>query len=87
MNTHDSGLAHGTSGSPQTTIDNSALEQKVNELKVTPKYVPTKKHDVGGFGSPNPVKTQKEGQKLLDTGYKDGKQIYNITDNGDIVKF
>lgn len=43
MNTHDSGLAHGTSGSPQTTIDNSALEQKVNELKVTPKYVPTKK--------------------------------------------
>ena len=70
MNTHDSGLAHGTSGSPQTTIDNSALEQKVNELKVTPKYVPTKKHDVGGFGSPNPVKIQKEGQKLLDTGYK-----------------
>ena len=45
MNTHDSGLAHGTSGSPQTTIDNSALEQKVNELKVTPKYVPTKKHE------------------------------------------
>lgn len=33
MNTHDSGLAHGTSGSPQTTIDNSALEQKVNELR------------------------------------------------------
>ena len=65
MNTHDSGLAHGTSGSPQTTIDNSALEQKVNELKVTPKYVPTKKHDVGGFGSPNPVKTQKKVKNFL----------------------
>jgi hypothetical protein len=38
-------------------------------------------------GSIDPIKTYSEGQKLLDNGYKEGNQIYNITENGDIVKF
>jgi len=54
----------------------------------SPKYSPTTKHDpVSGYGSPNPIKSHEEGQRLLNTGYKDGKQYYNITDDGQIVKF
>jgi len=53
-----------------------------------PKYSPTSKHDkVSGYGSPDPIKSQVEGQRLLETGYKSGKQYYNITDEGKIVKF
>ena len=35
----------------------------------------------------HPIKTTKEGQHLLDTGYRDGKQVYNITDEKKLVKF
>lgn len=66
------------------------VEQKgeaISEAKDR-KYVPTQKHDPkAGFGSPNPIKTQEEGQRLLDTGIEDGKQVYNITEKGAVVKF
>lgn len=55
--------------------------------KSKPKYVPSPKHAPGGFGSPNPINNRKTGQKLLDTGVKSGKQIYNVTSTGKIVKF
>ena len=31
--------------------------------------------------------TQADGQHLLDTGYRHGRQVYNITRDGIIVKF
>ena len=73
----------------QTSIDNYTAESKANEnsnLK-PPKYVPSLKHEQGRWGSPNPIKSQEEGQHLLDTGYKYGKEIYNVTDSGEVVKF
>lgn len=79
--------SHQGSGK-QITIDNYTAEQKSNENRLSPpKYVPSPKHDEGGWGSKNPIKTKTEGQYLLDTGYKDGKQVYNVTDSGIIVKF
>ena len=63
-----------------STKGNSMIETKRT-------YVPSPKHDEGGWGSPNPISSIKEGQKLLDTGISDGKQIYNITSHGEIVKF
>ena len=56
--------------------------------EVPPLYRPSPKHNPKfGWGSENPIKSQEEGQKLLDTGYKFGKQIYNVASNGDIIKF
>ena len=73
----------------QTSIDNYIAESKANDSSKLnpPKYVPSLKHEQGRWGSPNPIKTQEEGQHLLDTGYKDGKEIYNVTDSGEVVKF
>ena len=53
-----------------------------------PTYTPSPKHEPGhNWGSENPIKTQEEGQELLDTGYSNGKQLYNVTEDGTIVKF
>lgn len=55
---------------------------------VSPTYVPSPKHEPGyGWGSENPISSQSEGQRLLDTGYSNGKQIFNVTDDGTIIKF
>lgn len=90
----DSGLGHGSQGSRQETIEE--LEYKNKELEnenkskseKPPLYKPSPKHnEKGGWGSVNPIKSQEEGQKLLDTGYKEGKQIYNVTSDGKIIKF
>lgn len=51
------------------------------------KYNPNPKHDKNGWGSPNPITDKKEGQDLIDTGLEIGRQIYNITEKGDIVKY
>ncbi len=91
--TSDSGQGHGTNGSPQESIDEVIYPEQAeaNEnsggSEKSPLYVPSPKHDEGGWGSRNPIKTQEEGQRLLDTGYPDGKQRYNMTDDGAIVKF
>lgn len=92
--TNNSSLGHGSSGSPQSTLDELIYPStaKTNELgtgqKTQPQYEPSPKHEPGhNWGSENPIKTQAEGQKLLDSGYKSGKQIYNVTDKGVIVKF
>ena len=56
--------------------------------KPKPTYAPSPKHEPGhNWGNENPIRTQEEGQRLLDTGYSDGKQIYNVTDDGIIIKF
>ena len=92
--TENSGLGHGSSGSPQHTLDEQVYQSVAKENEQSngqtnpPQYIPSPKHDAEhGWGSADPIKSQEEGQKLLDTGYHSGKQIYNITDNGDIVKF
>ena len=91
--THNSGLGHGTNGSPQKTMDEliypvqEEINEKIRKSEKAPIYEPSPKHEKGGWGSNNPIKSKKEGQRLLDSGYHDGKQIYNITDNGTIVKF
>lgn len=61
------------------------LDILIRSIKYTVDHLP--KHDQGGWGSKNPIKTQEEGQRLLDSGYHDGKQVYNITDDGIVVKF
>ena len=94
--TSDSGVGHGTNGSPQTTIEEQIYPAAAaaNEAgsggsnSNPPVYDPSPKHEPGhNWGSENPIKSKEEGQKLLDTGYKDGKQVYNITDGGVVVKF
>jgi len=91
--TNDSGLGHGTHGSPQETTEEIIypIKAETNEntggVDKAPIYDPSPKHDQGGWGSRNPIKTREEGQKLLDAGYYDGKQVYNITDEGILVKF
>lgn len=92
--TNDSGIGHGSSGSPQTSIEEIEYSDKVaqNESKsqggAKPTYVPSPKHKPGhNWGSEDPITSQTEGQQLLDTGYKNGKQVYNITKDGNIVKF
>ena len=77
----------GTKG--QTSLNNYNTEQKAeeNSKTVPPKYMPSPKHETGGWGSPNPIKSQEEGQHLLETGIKSGKQVYNVTDSGKVVKF
>lgn len=90
--TSDSGNGNGSKGSPQGTLEELGYGDKVNKNEAKnsekpPKYAPSPKHKKGGWGSENPIKSQEEGQNLLDTGYKDGKQIYNVTSEGKIVKF
>ena len=92
--THDSGIGHGSNGAPQTSVEeqvypNKAAENEVEAAKPKPPvYVPSPKHNPGsGWGSENPISTMSEGQKLIDTGYQQGRQIYNVTSNGEIVKF
>ena len=91
--TSNSGEGHGSSGSPQTNLEEYIYPNQVsiNELLsdvVPPTYVPIRKHEPGSnWGSENPIKTQAEGQRLLDTGIHDGKEVYNVTDEGKVVKF
>ncbi len=90
--TNDSGQGHGTNGAPQETMEELIYPMHVdaNEKSNWDKplvYAPTPKHDKGGWGSDNPIKTHEEGQRLLDSGYHDRKQVYNVTDNGILVKF
>ena len=92
--TEDSGLGHGTNGSPQGNIEEQTypVQEEINESangdSMPPKYIPSPKHEPGhGWGSDNPIKSDKEGQKLLDTGVHNGKQVFNVTDDGKIVKF
>ncbi len=90
--TNDSGQGHGTTGSPQSTIEELIYPAQAdsNESDISdkpPVYIPSPKHDKGGWGSNNPIETQEEGQRLLESGYRDGRQIYNSTDNGTVVKF
>lgn len=91
--TENSGLGHGSKGFNQIDIEESTYpnKQKANEANnslPTPKYKPSPKHEPGhGWGTDNPIKTASEGQKLLDTGIHDGKQIFNVTSTGKIVKF
>lgn len=90
----DSGLGHGTNGSPQGSIEEFFYQQKVKENEISaekitkPVYKPSPKHEPGhNWGSKNPINTSTEGQHLLETGYKSGKQIYNVTSDGKLVKF
>lgn len=94
----NSGLSYGTKGNPQPLLEEDEYETKEKEneedcKKEKPrKYKPSKKHNPLIKGRPcewsnNPIKSQKEGQYLLDTGIKEGKQIYNVTKDGEIIKF
>lgn len=92
--TENAGLGHGTIGLPQMTIEETiypsqATENEASSVNIKPPvYVPSPKHEPRhNWGSENPIKTKKEGQQLLDTGYTHGKQVYNITDAGKLVKF
>lgn len=91
--TYDSGQGHGSSGAPQGNIEElmypaqEAANESNGSQQVPPKYTPTAKHGPGGHGSPDPIKTDSEGQHLLETGVKDGKQVYNVTDDKKVVKF
>ena len=85
MSKGGSDLFGGTRGNPQ-----GRLPLDEGSVSDTPKpvYAPSPKHEPGhNWGTENPIKTQEEGQRLLDTGYSDGKQIYNVTDDGIIIKF
>lgn len=92
--TSDSGQGHGSQGQPQQTLEEEIyLNQNAeNAEKVSAEkpllYVPSPKHEPGhNWGTENPIKTIAEGQALLENGYKNGKQIYNITKEGKLVKF
>ena len=86
----NSGQGSGTRGAPQTSLENTVAENvaKVNDGPHKKVYAPSPKHaEKGGWGSPNPISSNEEGQHLLDSGYPDGKQVYNVTKDGKIVKF
>ncbi len=90
----NSGLGHGSLGAPQQSLDESNYTNKETQNEgessnmTPPKYVPSPKHESGhNWGSENPIKSISEGQSLLDTGYHDGRQVYNVTNEGVIVKF
>lgn len=92
--TSNSGQGHGTQGSPQEMVEEQIYPAQTisnegsDKETLPPVYAPSPKHEPGhGWGSENPIKDSLEGQRLLDTGYHDGKQIYNITDTGVLVKF
>ena len=87
--TKDTSLGQGAGGA-QTTLGEQAYPDQAaaNEaVEMPPKYAPSPKHEPGGWGSKNPIKSPQEGQHLLETGYKSGKQVYNVTSDGTIVKF
>ncbi len=87
--TNDTTLGHG-SGGTQTTLEELSYptQASINEsIQVPSQYAPSPKHEPGGWGSENPIKSPQEGQHLLETGYTHGKQRYNVTDDGTIVKF
>jgi len=76
--TEDTGLGHGTNGSLQGNIEEQSYPSQVtaNEFMSSgskpPVYDPSPKHEPGhNWGSENPIKSQEEGQHLLDTGYHD----------------
>lgn len=86
----NSGQGSGTRGAPQTTLESTIAEHvaKTNDASLKKVYAPSPKHvEKGGWGSLNPITSDEEGQHLLDTGYPHGKQIYNVTKSGKIVKF
>ena len=92
--TNDSGLGHRSGGVPQTDIEEQAYPEKAAENEeaasdeTLPRYVPSPKHNpVGGWGSSNPISSQNEGQRLIETGYRHGRQIFNITDRGELIKY
>ena len=90
--TEDSGLGNGSKGFNQdikeSTYPNKQRVNEANNSPPVPAYNPSPKHEPGhGWGSDNPIKKSKEGQHLLDTGIRNGKQLYNITSDGKIVKF
>ena len=91
--TSSSGLGGGSIGDPQTNFDELGYELQAEENETNsqtvnpPTYLPSPKHEPGGWGSENPIKSNHEGQQLLNEGYPDGKQIYNVTEDGIIVKF
>lgn len=64
-------------------------KKKLSEVPKNARYAPSPKHEKGGWGSLNPVKSKEEGERLLKTGYKEpgGKQIYNITEEGKIIVY
>ena len=74
----------GTRGNPQGSLPLGGESGG----GASPTYVPSPKHEPGyGWGSENPIGSQAEGQRLLDTGYSNGKQVFNVTDDGTIIKF
>ena len=84
------GQSSSTASSNWSNLSQSpSYGSSYSSQKLPPKYIPSPKHEKGGSGTPNPIKTKEEGQKLLETGYKEpgGKQIYNITESGKAVKF
>ena len=90
----DSGIGHGTSGAPQSSFEEMYYEMEIDEIERFAEinepslYVPSPKHDEKhGWGSSNPIKSLQEGQRLLDEAFWDGRQAYNVTDEGKIVKF
>lgn len=92
--TENTRIGHGTGSVPQTSIEEQAYPEKSSEVEAaaanppSPTYVPSPKHNPGsGWGSENPITSAEEGQKLLETGYQQGRQIYNVTSRGEIVKF
>ncbi len=75
-------------GNPKGYVGGPPTKGNIEELLVTKKvYAPSKKHDVGGWGTPNPIKSTKEGNKLLNSGISYGKRVYNVTGDGKIVVF
>lgn len=80
-----SDLFGGTRGNPQGSLP---LGGGGSNETPKPTYAPSPKHDPKHpIGNPNPIKTQEEGQRLLDTGYHDDKQVFNVTDDGKLIKF
>ena len=73
----------------QTSLEQLNYVDRVNKNNHEEKliYKPSIKHEPGRWGSPNPITNHMEGQKLLESGYKNGKQIFNIMDDGRVVKF
>ena len=86
----DGGDFDGTIGHPQMRLDFGAKASRAEAATPKPTYDPSPKHDPKHSWSGaaiNPIRSHEEGQRLLDTGFKLGKQIYNITDRGQVVKF
>lgn len=86
----DGGDFDGTLGHPQMRLDFQAAARETGEVRPAAVYEPSPKHAPGhewDGASTNPIRSMEEGQRLLETGFRDGKQVYNVTDRGEIVKF